>query len=228
MLIRAFLNSSDAGTSAATGKAPFEEFARKKGHRVGVYYNEQRPAEHRSGLFRLLRDKGLAIATQGRSTRKATNYSKQELHRLLREARPGDVLLVNQAHSLPNLLEDDWDHFRQKIRERKLRLVSLDVESSWAMVTGDSGMAMVAEQLTGVMLDMLEISSSQGYQTHRRRQLQGIARAKEQGKYKGRPVDHHKHERIMELLQDGKSWSEICRETGVSRSTIARVVKSGG
>lgn len=225
MLIRAYLDTSGSYQNLTAAKDVFQTFARRKGHSIGAYYNDQVQPTARASLFQLLRDKGLAIASNDEFQSEPKQQSADELFRLLKDARPSDVLLIERAKLLTRLAEDDWQRFRKKVKERKVRLVAMDLEASWVMVSGESAMAPMAEQLTAMMLDMLETLALQEDKERRNRQLEGIARAKSQGKYKGRPVDNEKHEQILALLQQGRSWSQVCSETGASRSTVARVVK---
>lgn len=227
MLIHAYLDASESEKALPDLKATFETFALSKGHSIGFYYNDQAIPKSRSSLFRLLRNKGLAIASQAQPSPPPRQDRFEELFRLLKQARPNDVLLIESARLLGRLSPEDWQVFREKVRIRKIRVVSMDVKASWVMITGESGMAYMAEQLTAMLLDTLETLSVSEKAESRRRQLDGIARARSRGKYKGRPVDRKKHETIRSLLQDGYSWSEVCAETGASRSTVARVVKMG-
>lgn len=226
MLIHAYLDVQTSHQSLPDLKAAFETFARRKGHGIRAFYNDQAPPQERSSLFRLLRDKGVAIGSQPIPEPAPLHDANKELFRLLTQARPNDVLLIESARVLARLSGDDWQLFRKNIRQRKIRVVSLDVEASWLMVTSESGMATIAEQLTATILDMLEVTPLRGQKESRSRHLEGIAKAKARGKYKGRPVDRRKHDRILALLKEGYSWSEVCVETGASRSTVARVVKS--
>lgn len=226
MLIRAYLDASNSSQTIPELKDTFEAFARRKGQRIGAFYNDQNAHAARSNLFRLLRSKGLAIASQGGTATQPRHEPGEELFRLLKQARPNDVLLLENVCLLTRLSPTDWQFFRQKAKERKIRIVSMDLEASWAMITSESAVAPMAEQLTAMMLDMLETVALRQSSAHRNRHLEGIAKAKSRGKYKGRPVDRKKHEDILSLLQEGYSWSEVCAETGASRSTVARVVKS--
>jgi DNA invertase Pin-like site-specific DNA recombinase len=226
VLIRAYLDAPDSNQTLSELKDSFETFARKKGHRIGIFYNEQQVPAARSSLFRLLRSKGLAIASQDPPASQNSHHPTEELFRLLGQARPNDVVLIKSIRLLGRLSTVDWQRFRQKAKEKKVRIVAMDVAASWAMITSESAMAPMAEQLTGMMLDMLETLVLTGNSAHRNRHLEGIAKAKAQGKYRGRPVNRKKHEAIHSLLQQGYSWSEVCAKTGASRSTVARVVKS--
>ncbi|MBV6620924.1 resolvase, partial [Acinetobacter baumannii] len=58
------------------------------------------------------------------------------------------------------------------------------------------------------------------------RQMQGIARAKAQGKYKGRGKDMEKRKIIASLLKSGHSYSDIQKTVKCSRQLIAEVSKA--
>jgi DNA invertase Pin-like site-specific DNA recombinase len=226
--LHAFLDAKGSNQSLPELRDTFETFALRKGHRVSAFYNEQDFPAARSSLIRLLRDKGLAIASPGRRETQPRLDAIDELFRLVKQARPGDVLLIQRIGLFGSLSHKQWQSFRQQVRNRKIRIVSMDVEASWMMVSSESAMAPLAKQLTATIMDMVDALGASEKQHHRARQREGIARAKSRGRYKGRPIDQGKHQRIRALLDEGFSWSDVCTRTGASRSTIARVVKSDG
>jgi DNA invertase Pin-like site-specific DNA recombinase len=58
-----------------------------------------------------------------------------------------------------------------------------------------------------------------------RRRRQGQAKAKAEGRYKGRPEDAERNAGIARMLEVGRSWGAIQRATGCSRATIAKIAK---
>ena len=54
------------------------------------------------------------------------------------------------------------------------------------------------------MLDMLAAVARKDYEDRRRRQAQGGQKAKQVGKYKGRPINKILHQKIEGLLMEGK------------------------
>jgi DNA invertase Pin-like site-specific DNA recombinase len=58
---------------------------------------------------------------------------------------------------------------------------------------------------------MLAAIARKDYDDRRRRQLQGIAKAKAEGKYRGRPEDEKRNTAIMNMLKHGMSWNSINR-----------------
>jgi DNA invertase Pin-like site-specific DNA recombinase len=73
---------------------------------------------------------------------------------------------------------------------------------------------------------LLAAVSRKDYDDRRRRQAQGIAKAKAEGRQAGRPVDTERNARIVQMLRDGVSWSSIQRATDCSRSTIWKLAKT--
>ena len=72
---------------------------------------------------------------------------------------------------------------------------------------------------------MLAAVARKDYDDRRRRQAQGVSRAKLQGKYKGRQENKELHQKIEILLRDNKSYSYIQSLVGCSRHTISKVKK---
>ncbi|MDW2405224.1 resolvase, partial [Vibrio sp. 1262-1] len=79
--------------------------------------------------------------------------------------------------------------------------------------------------LNDMMLDMLAAVARKDYEDRRRRQAQGVQKAKAMGKYRGRKENKELHNKIEGLLVDGKSYNYIERLIGCSRHTISKVSK---
>jgi DNA invertase Pin-like site-specific DNA recombinase len=56
---------------------------------------------------------------------------------------------------------------------------------------------------------MLAAVAHKDYDDRRRRQMQGIAKGKTEGKYRGRPEDKKRNTVIMNMLKRGMSWNSI-------------------
>ena len=73
---------------------------------------------------------------------------------------------------------------------------------------------------------MLAAIARKNYQDRRRRQEEGIVKAKDAGKFRGRQADLQLHEKIIELrVQNGQSIRDTARLCGVSERTVIRIVK---
>ncbi|WP_241909735.1 helix-turn-helix domain-containing protein [Vibrio sp. 10N.261.55.A7] len=94
-------------------------------------------------------------------------------------------------------------------------------------LSGDLENSMISKVLTEFMIDLAAAMARDDYETRRKRQAQGIQKAKALGKYQGRKPDLQLRENVALLLSEGKSWSQIQHLLGCSRSTIEKVKKSG-
>ena len=68
-----------------------------------------------------------------------------------------------------------------------------------------------------MMLDMLAAVARKDYDDRRRRQAQGVAKAKAAGAYRGRPEDTDRNAGIAGMLRSGMSWTAIQGATGCNR-----------
>ena len=89
----------------------------------------------------------------------------------------------------------------------------------------DEFTARMFEAVNGMLLDMLAAFARKDYDDRRRRQEQGIRKAKAGGRYSGRPENSERNARIAQQLRDGVSWNSIQRAEDCSRATIWKVHK---
>jgi len=110
---------------------------------------------------------------------------------------------------------------------RRIRVVSLDLPTSWVMATNsaDEFASRMFEAINGMLLDMLAAVARKDYDDRRRRQAQGIAKMKAEGKATGRREDTARNARIAAQLRHKVSWSTIQKTEDCSRSTIFKIHK---
>ncbi|MEY9532862.1 recombinase family protein [Sinorhizobium fredii] len=178
-------------------------------------------------LFRFAEERGLKIAASYLENESGASLARPELFRLLSDCHPGDVLLVEQVDRLSRLNAADWERLKSEITSRRVKVVALDLPTSWMMATADKDdiQSRMLDAINGMMLDMLAAIARKDYEDRRRRQAQGIAKAKTKGVYKGRPEDSERNEAIMKMLRAGQSWNTVVKATGCSRSTLARLAE---
>jgi DNA invertase Pin-like site-specific DNA recombinase len=197
MNARAYLRASSLEQDASRAKSQVEAFATEHGLDIVGWF-----IENESGA----------------------KLARPELFRLLADSRPGDVLLVEQVDRLSRLTDADWRKLRAELDVRQLRVVALDLPTSWQLAApGDEFTARMFAALNAMMLDMLAAVARKDYDDRRRRQAQGIAKAKAAGAYRGRPEDTDRNAGIAGMLRSGMSWTAIQAATGCSRTTIAKV-----
>lgn len=200
MFVRAYLRASTSEQDANRAREQLQAFAAERGLTIAAWY-----VENESGA----------------------KLARPELFRLLADAHPGDLLLVEQVDRLSRLTAADWERLKADLTARRMRVVALDLPTSWMMATSaaDEFTARMFEAINGMLLDMLAAVARKDYDDRRRRQAQGQARAKAEGRYKGRPEDAERNSRIARMLGAGQSWGAIQSMTGCSRATIAKIAK---
>ena len=199
MLARAYLRASTTEQDATRAKAQIENFAAERGlNIVGTY------VENESG----------------------TKLARPELFRLIADSKPGDVLLIEQVDRLSRLTESDWVKLRTELNAKEIRVVALDLPTSWTQANpGDDFTKRMFAAVNSMMLDVLAAVARKDYEDRRRRQAQGQAKAKADGRYKGRPADAKRNAGIAHALRTGQSWTAIQGAFKCSRATVAKIAK---
>jgi DNA invertase Pin-like site-specific DNA recombinase len=200
MFVRAYLRASDKGQNATRAREQIEAFAKEHGLRIAATY-----IENETG----------------------TKLDRPELFRLLADASEGDILLCEQVDRLSRLTAPDWERLKAELAARRVRVVALDLPTSWMMATAkvDDFTLRMFEAVNGMMLDVLAAVARKDYEDRRRRQAQGQMKAKAEGRYTGRKENIARNNGIASMLRAGSSWSQIQAATGCSRATIAKVAK---
>ncbi len=188
---------------------------------------EQDASRAQADLEAFAKERGLTVASWYVENESGAKLARPELFRLISDARPGDILLVEQVDRLSRLNAADWRSLKLALEAKRIRVVSLDLPTSWLATTAkDESTQGLLDSINGMLLDMLAVVARKDYTDRRRRQAQGIEKAKAAGLYRGRQVNEKRHAQIRELLVLGLSWSKVCEITGASRSTVLRVVNA--
>ncbi len=188
---------------------------------------EQDASRAKEDLERFVNERGLKIAATYTENESGASLQRPELFRLLADCQPGDVLLVEQVDRLSRLNASDWERLKAEIAIKRVRVVALDLPTSHQLVQtgGDEFSARMLDAVNGMMLDMLAAIARKDYEDRRRRQAQGIAKAKADGAFKGRPEDEKRNAALIAMLKGGQTWASIVAATGVSTSTLSRLAK---
>jgi DNA invertase Pin-like site-specific DNA recombinase len=94
-------------------------------------------------------ERGLSVAAWYVESESGAKLSRPELFRLLADARPGDVLLVEQVDRLSRLTSADWEKLKAELTARRVRIVALDLPTSWMMATSTT------DEFTGRMFEAI-------------------------------------------------------------------------
>ncbi|WP_294531864.1 recombinase family protein, partial [uncultured Rhodoblastus sp.] len=106
MFVRAYLRASTSDQDANRAREQLEAFAVERGLKIAAWY-----VENESGA----------------------KLARPELFRLLNDACPGDLILCEQVDRLSRLSSSDWEKLKTEIAARRVRVVALDLPTSWVM-----------------------------------------------------------------------------------------------
>jgi DNA invertase Pin-like site-specific DNA recombinase len=160
----------------------------------------QREALTRAGCAVIREEKVSGSSRQGR----------EQLGILMTFLQPGDELVVTRVDRLARSIGDLQDIVRE-LRGKRIALVATEQPIDTSTAAGKA------------FLDMLGVFAEFETNLRRERQMEGIAKAKLAGVYKGRkPSVDAAH--VHQLHGQGLGPVAIAEELGVSRSTVWRVL----
>jgi DNA invertase Pin-like site-specific DNA recombinase len=131
-----------------------------------------------------------------------------ELDILLRFMRSGDTLMVTRVDRLARSIRD----LQNIVHDLKARGISLKATEQPIDTSTAAGKA---------FLDMLGVFAEFETNLRRERQLEGIAKAKKDGRYKGRKPKIDPSE-IKRLKAEGLRPSQIAKQLGIARCSVYR------
>lgn len=90
---------------------------------------------------------------------------------------------------------------KKQIEQHELRIVSLDVPTSWQALSekapsqADPITRAVITAINSMLIDLMAAMSHKDWLSRRQRQKQGIERAHTLGKYRGKQADQERHQK---------------------------------
>jgi DNA invertase Pin-like site-specific DNA recombinase len=137
---------------------------------------------------------------------------RKELATLLEFIRSGDELIITRVDRLARSVFD----LQTIVRVLQDKRVSLRATEQPIDTSSAAGQC---------CREMLSVFAEFAPNLRRDRQAEGIAKAKAEGKFRGRPASIDKT-RIIELKESGLSATQISKEMGISRVSVYRAIKS--
>jgi len=141
---------------------------------------------------------------------------RTELDNALQFVRDGDVLIVTKLDRLA------------RSTQHLLKLIAaLDKKAVGLRILDFGGAAMDTKSPHGkLMLTMFGAMAEYERDLMLERQREGIAKAKSEGRYKGRaPVSDAKVKQALALRDQGVKAPDIAKELSLGRSTVYRLIK---
>ena len=156
-----------------------------------------------------LKDAGCEVIRQEKASA-TTRDGRPELDTLLDFLREGDVLMVTRIDRLARSIGDLQDIVRA-IRDKGASIKATEQ----AFDTGD-----IYGELT---MNLLGCFAEFETALRKERQMEGIARAKAKGVYKGRKRSIDR-EKVLKMSAEGLGATEIAKTLGCGRASVYRVL----
>jgi DNA invertase Pin-like site-specific DNA recombinase len=167
---------------------------------------------------------GYYIAGVYREKASGARSDRPELLRMIEDLQPGEVVIAEKIDRISRLPLADAERLIQSIRAKGARLAVPGVLDLSELASSTEGVArVVLEGVQDMLLRLALQMARDDYEDRRERQRQGIAIAKQRGKYAGRKPDRRQHERIVALRSAGKSIAETARLADCSPSQVKRI-----
>lgn len=170
---------------------------------AGQNIEPQREALRKAGCELIREEKASATSRAGRP----------ELKLLLEFIRPGDTLVVTRIDRLARSMKDLQDIIHE-LRQKGANIKATEQPIDTSNAAGKA------------FLDMLGVFAEFETNLRRERQLEGIEKAKANGKYKGRkPVARNKTPEILRLAHEGLTRQAIADELEIGIASVYRALK---
>ncbi|MEZ8724217.1 recombinase family protein [Vibrio pomeroyi] len=207
-MIYGYLRASTSEQDANRARAYIDTFADKQKVRVDKYF-----VENASGR----------------------DFDRPVLNQMIDIAKDGDTILVEQLDRLTRLSSDDWERLKNKLVQSGVSIVALDIPTSYQLLkksdsVTDELTSIIFKKINELLFDVLAVIASKDYEDRRRRQAEGIEKAKKDGKYKGKQQTQETIDKCTlaneYISKNGLSQVNACQLAGVSISTWRRFHKS--
>ena len=191
----------------------------------------QQNLERQRKIIDEAKENGFYIAGIYEEKASGVNTSRPELNRLIDDLQEGDWVIAERIDRITRLPPREAELLIQRITEKGAKLHVPDVFSfgnlDELMGEGDSLPKYLTEPLMEALQKMfLRMALSiahEDWKTRRERANQGIARAKKEGRMKGRPANEELHKSIIQLTLNGVSITGIASALKCSTSTVSKV-----
>ena len=143
-----------------------------------------------------------------------TVNNRTELANCLNYLREGDTLVITRIDRLARSLRD-LQNLVHELKSKGIGLKAIEQPIDTSTAAGKA------------FLDMLGVFAEFETNIRRERQLEGIVKAKAEGRYMGRkPTAKAKSKQVVELIGQGLTKKAVSEELGIGVASVYRILKS--
>lgn len=152
--------------------------------------------------------------------------NRPALAKLLRELEPGEIVVFENLEHISRLPMEKLEALLEGVRSKKASIAIpglIDLEPDSCDQAEIKGLVFRTRQ--ELLQDVILYIARKEYGERRRRQMEGIERAKSKGNYKGKQANLEKHRRVLELRRTtNMTLKEIAEQVGLSTSMVPKII----
>lgn len=142
--------------------------------------------------------------------------ARSQLEACLDYLRDGDSLIVTRIDRLSRSLRD-LENLVHELNENGIYLKATEQPIDTSSAAGKA------------FFDMLGVFAEFETNLRRERQLEGVAKAKKEGKYKGRqPTARAKSHQVIKLIKEGFTRGAVAKKLDIGIASVYRILKTYG
>ena len=185
----------------------------------------------RASLEQFAADHALTVAAMYVENASGTRLDRPELLRLLSDAEKGDVLLVEAVDRLSRLSLADWETLKDMVKAKGLRLVVLDLPTTWSVVDGSTIEGGVLGGINAMLIDLMATMARLDQEKRVERIKQGLANKRKASPYwkpSGKGKNAELHTRVINYLAKNPKMSadDIAKLADCGVATVYRIKKA--
>lgn len=185
---------------------------------------EEQDLTRQDSIIEMARSAGYYVAGVYKEKASGARPDRPELLRLIDDLQPGDVVIAEKLDRISRLPLDEALKLFQVIKDKGARVSVPGLVDLSEIASGADGIQkIVIDAVQELIMKIALQTARDDYETRRARQKQGIAVAKESGKYIGRKPDLKLHDRITEL----RKTNSITRTAELAGCSVSQVKKVG-
>jgi len=185
---------------------------------------EEQDLTRQAAIVESAKAAGYYVAGIYREKASGARADRPELLRMIGDLQAGEVVLAEKIDRISRLPLAEAERLIASIRDKGARLAVPGLVDLSDLAAESSGVAkIVLEAVQDMLLKIALQVARDDYEDRRERQRQGVAIAKNAGKYAGRKADAVKHARIVALRSAGKSIAETAALAECSESQVKRI-----
>lgn len=185
----------------------------------------QEDIDQQEGLVMMVNAQGYAVSDiYLEQVKDGTN--RPALAKLLRDLEPGEIVVFENLEHISRLPMEKLEALLEGVRSKKASIAIpglIDLEPDSCDQAEIKGLVFRTRQ--ELLQDVILYIARKEYGERRRRQMEGIERAKSKGNYKGKQANLEKHRRVLELRRTtNMTLSEIAEQVGLSTSMVPKII----